>query len=100
MSLSDDSVVFAATEVVPVPDVLVVTAPPFNATVPPPLMERFVLTGCVNVKLPPVPVDRVAVKPDPGPAIAILLAPPLMVNVELPVACSVGVVVFISPCRV
>ena len=100
MSLSDDNIVFAAIDVVPVPDVVVATAPPLSAIVPPPLKVRLVLAGCVNVKLPPEPLEKLAVDPGPGPVMVMLLVPPFTLNAEAPVAFNVGVEAAVSPLRV
>ena|SRR6185437_1995332 len=76
MLLSDDSVVLAATAVVPVPDVVVVNGAPLKAIVPPPVNDRSVFSCCVKLKLPPDPVVNVAVVPAPGAVITIGKAPP------------------------
>jgi hypothetical protein len=85
ISLFELSVVLAAIVVTPVPDVVVVTAPPLNATVPRPFSVKFLFRASVNVKLPPVVVN-VPVLPAPGPVIVMSPVPPFMVNADAPLA--------------
>ena len=49
IALLADTVVPAATVVVPVPEVVVVIGPPLKATVPPPLNVKLLLVGSVMV---------------------------------------------------